>query len=106
MATYDHGWNQSIVVQLIIPGNFLDLVENLSPTGENNNIMCNLLEALLIKNFHNSAYVSLPFGYYFLYNGLTSPQMLSYSSLGYKAGISPYVNKLFILSKNISSLIS
>lgn len=49
IAFYDHGWNQSIVVQLIIPGNFLALYANLSLTGENNNIMWSLFAALLIK---------------------------------------------------------
>lgn len=41
-----------------------------------------------------------------LYYGIIRLQISSYSSFVYNAGIYPSVNKLFILSKNLSSFMS
>ena len=37
-ASFGQGWNQSIDVELIIPGNFLERILMASPTGEKHNI--------------------------------------------------------------------
>jgi len=47
-ASYGHGWNQSITVQLINPGNFLALTLK-SPTGEKHNAICKFFFTLSMK---------------------------------------------------------
>ena len=47
-ASYGHGWNQSITVQLTNAGNYLALLLKLSPTGEKHNAICKFYFTLSI----------------------------------------------------------
>ena len=49
-ASLGHSWNQSIEVQLIIPGNLLALTLKISPTGEKHSAICKFLLHLSRKN--------------------------------------------------------
>ncbi len=52
-ASLGHGWNQSIEVELIIPGNFLALTLITSPTGEKHRITFNCF-LILSKKYESS----------------------------------------------------
>ena len=48
-ASLGHAWKKSILVEAIKPGNFLDFILKLSPTGEKQRIIFNYFLILSIK---------------------------------------------------------
>jgi hypothetical protein len=58
-AFFGHSWNQSIEVQLIIPGNFLALNLKASPTGEKHRAKCKFFLTLFKKKSNKTSGVSV-----------------------------------------------
>ena len=67
-ASFGQGWNQSMEVELIIPGNLRALTLMIYPTGEKHKIIFNILNLMFLevfttfkntviaKNFHLARY--------------------------------------------------
>lgn len=100
-------WNQSIVQQLTIAGNFLILFLKLSPMGLIVKTTCNCSLTICTKKLNNAT--GLPSVCIDLSRCLSNCRIFShnsaFSSPVNKFGTSPEFNKLLISSRNDSSLI-
>ena len=100
-ASCGHSWNQSILVQLTMAGNFRLLTLRVVPTGEKHSTTFSCLRTLSIKNDQQFSLVSCKPALFTSF--LTPLMMLSYSSPAKRSGISPEANRSLINTRNFSS---